>query len=156
MIHLYILLCCIADLVRQWYAIPSRLSYNSWISNDFLFYHLQSLKSFPIASIPWWTQSPFPGNQTNRPQIAYTIPQRSHYTCKFPKMIFDSFYGDTQKSSHKYLHNWIHKHEEDKYNPWIFASQKRKRIPLKMLVTPFPFTSQNGRYQGKSHNSNQR
>ena len=144
MMHLHIFLCCITNPVRRRYAISSRFSYNSWIPSDFFFYYLWCPKSFSIPSISWWTKSPFLGNQTSRPQMDHTIPQRSYHTCKFPWTIFNSFYDNAWKSSHKYLHNWIHKHEEGKYNLWIFALQKRKGIPIKMFLTSCSFASRNG------------
>jgi hypothetical protein len=88
--------------------------------------------------------------------MAHTIPRRSHDTCKFPKTVFDFFCGDAWKSSHKHLHNWIHKHQEGKYNPWIFALQKTQGDPPQNAYDPFSLCKSEWTLPSKSHNSNQR
>jgi hypothetical protein len=88
--------------------------------------------------------------------MACTIPRRSHDTCKSPKTVFDFFCGDAWKSSHKHLHNLIHKYQEGTYNPWIFALQKTQGDPPQNACDPFSLCKSKWALPSKSHNLNQR
>jgi predicted small lipoprotein YifL len=142
--HLYIPLCHIVDPVWRWYAISSRIAEFPVISSftacgvrgPFLLRPSSDVVEVPslktkLVKLKWPTPSPkeamTPANSQKRSLIssAATLENLHINTCI------------TEYTSIKRINTTLE----------FLLCKKHKGIPVKMLVTPSPFASRNGRCQ---------